>query len=180
MKLNWSHWLYTLLKTVIGGVAATGSAWLGTLVGNQVDGNIPVLQFNQLWSVLLSSSILNLFFFLKQSPLPEDEDAKKTSPLPLLLLLGFIAIGLSGCASFTTTQTDVSSYDNEGRTTRTITTKATATTLFESKSALANFKASQTDKTQAASVGSLNQESNATNTVNDAAVFLGTLIKSAK
>lgn len=75
MKLKWSHWLYTLGKTVIGGVASSGAAWLGTLVGNQVDQSIHVLQLNQLWSVLLSSSLLNLFFFLKQSPLPEDAEA---------------------------------------------------------------------------------------------------------
>mgnify|MGYP000864621076 CR=1 FL=1 len=102
MKLNWSHWFYTLLKTVIGGVAATGSAWLGTLVGNQVDNAIPVLQFNQLWSVLLSSTLLNLFFFLKQSPLPEDDDAKPSPPsasrLGLFLLCGFLSFCLMGCA----------------------------------------------------------------------------------
>lgn len=76
MKLDWSHWTYTLAKTVIGGAAGTGAAWLGTLIGNQVDANIHVLQLNQLWSVLLSSVLLNLFFFLKQSPLPEDEEQK--------------------------------------------------------------------------------------------------------
>jgi hypothetical protein len=108
MKLNWSHWFYTLLKTVIGGVAATGSAWLGTLVGNQVDQAIPVLQFNQLWSVLLSSTLLNLFFFLKQSPLPEDTDANPPNPpsasrLVLLLIWGLLSFGLlplgMGCRS---------------------------------------------------------------------------------
>lgn len=87
---------------------------------------------------------------------------------------------LAGCAQFSTTQTDTSITNKDGTTTRTVTTKATATTFLESKSALANFKASQTDKTQAASVGSLSQESNATNAINDAAVFLGTVIKTAK
>lgn len=88
------------------------------------------------------------------------------------------AIALCGCANFSTRQTD-ESYEN-GQLIRRVTTTASACTLIESKSQLANFKASQTDKTQGASVGSLSQESNATNSVNDAAVFLGTLIKSAK
>jgi|SRR6478736_3589981 len=95
------------------------------------------------------------------------------SLIPLAAILA-----LTGCARFTTNQTDAS-YEN-GKLVRQVTTKATSTTFIESKSQLTNFKASQTDKTQAATVGSLNQESNATNAVNDAAVFLGTLIKAAK
>lgn len=73
-----------------------------------------------------------------------------------------VALATVGCAHFTTKQTDVS-YE-EGKQVREITTKASATTLWESKSSLANFKASQTDKTQSANVGSLNQESGGTNT----------------
>ena len=69
-----------------------------------------------------------------------------------------MALALVGCARFTTTQTDVSPE-------RTITTKATAWTFGTSRSALANFRASQTDKTQGASVGSLSQESSGTNVV---------------
>lgn len=101
MKLNWNHWFYTLLKTVIGGAAAAGSAWLATVVGNQVDTGIPVLQFKQLWAVLLSSTLLNLFFFLKQSPLPEDTDENKPSAPPVGVWLLFwcgLALFLSGCA----------------------------------------------------------------------------------
>lgn len=77
------------------------------------------------------------------------------------LFLGLVL--LTGCAQFTTTQTDLS-YE-KGQPQRQITTRATARTFFESKSALANFKATQTDKTQSANVGSLNQESGGTNTV---------------
>jgi len=69
-------------------------------------------------------------------------------------------VALCGCAHFTTKQTDV----RNGETT-TITTKVTGWTFFDSKSQLANFKASQTEKTQGASVGSLTQESSGTNTV---------------
>lgn len=74
-------------------------------------------------------------------------------------LLSIAALLLTcGCARFTTVQTDVSPE-------RTITTRASAWTLGTSKSALANFKASQTDKTQGASVGALSQETSGTNAV---------------
>jgi len=67
-----------------------------------------------------------------------------------------------GCARFTTTQSDTS-YDDLGKPLRTITTRASAVTFFEAKSALASFKATQTDKTQTAIVGGLNQEASSTN-----------------
>jgi len=79
-----------------------------------------------------------------------------------LLLAGTVTLlALTGCARFTTTQNDTS-YEN-GQPTRTITTRATASTFYESGSALANFKAGQTDKSQTATVGSLNQTSSSTN-----------------
>jgi hypothetical protein len=54
--------------------------------------------------------------------------------------------------------------DNGGtNTTRTVTTRASAYTLFSAKSSLATWKASQTDKTQGASVGGLEMQG-ATNT----------------
>jgi hypothetical protein len=72
-------------------------------------------------------------------------------------------LALPSCARFTTTQTDVSTLDEKGKPTRTITTKATASTFFEGRSALAKFKAIQTDKSQSASVGELSQETTGTN-----------------
>lgn len=105
MKLDWSHWVYTLLKTVIGGVAGAGSAWLGTLVGSQIDSSIRTLDLRQLGFVLLSSTLLNLFFFLKQSPLPEDNDKTPSSTvkLPLILLTALLSFGamatFTGCTT---------------------------------------------------------------------------------
>lgn len=91
---------------------------------------------------------------------------KPIPPAVMVFVLAALSIGLGGCARFTTKQTDLS-YDDQGNPTRSVTTKATAWTLIEGKSALASFKATQTDKSQSASVGSLNQESSAlsTNTV---------------
>lgn len=85
---------------------------------------------------------------------------------------------LTGCAQFSTTQTDVS-YE-KGQKTREITTRASTITFIANKSELAKFKATQTDKTQSASVGALNQEMNATNAIVDAGLFLGSVIKAAK
>jgi hypothetical protein len=56
---------------------------------------------------------------------------------------------------------------------------ATATTLFESKSALANFKATQTDKTQSASVGSLEQQASVSNSLEQAGAFIGAIARAA-
>jgi predicted Fe-S protein YdhL (DUF1289 family) len=75
-------------------------------------------------------------------------------------LLIVVAVALSycsGCARFSTTQTEVR---NEA--TVTITTKAQAWTLFSSKSALAKWKAEQSEGTQGASVGSLEQQADST------------------
>lgn len=85
-------------------------------------------------------------------------------PIRIVALVA-IAFGAfsTGCARFATTQTDTS-YD-KGQPTRTITTRATAHTLFSAKSALANFKATQTDKSQGASVGGLTQETSGSNAV---------------
>lgn len=79
--------------------------------------------------------------------------------MKLLFLAGLL---LTGCARFTTVQEDTS-YDPNGKPLRKITTRASAWTAGESKSALSSFKASQTDKTQSATVGGLNLESSDTN-----------------
>lgn len=73
------------------------------------------------------------------------------------------ALALAGCARFKTTQIDERKAP-DGQVTK-ISTVVSASTLFTSKSQLANFKASQTEKQQGASVGSLTQETSGTNAV---------------
>jgi hypothetical protein len=75
MKLQYDKWLYGLLQATIGGAAASGSAWMGTAVGHAISDKIPVLDWRTMGFVLLTSTITNLFFFLKQSPLPAIEDS---------------------------------------------------------------------------------------------------------
>lgn len=72
MKLKWDKWFYTLGQTVIGGAASAGAAWLGTVIGNQVDASLQPMNLKQLGVVLATSTALHLFFFLKQSPLPPE------------------------------------------------------------------------------------------------------------
>ena len=74
------------------------------------------------------------------------------------LLLG------SGCSSFRTSQSD-SRYNEKTGEITTITTKASSFTFFDSKSSLAKWKATQSEKSQGAEVGGLEQETSGTNTV---------------
>lgn len=93
-------------------------------------------------------------------------------------VLGILALLVfTGCARFVTSQSDTS-YEN-GLPLRTVTTKAKALTFWESRSALANFKATQTDKTQSASVGALNQETTSSNAVALAERVIGAAVKAA-
>jgi hypothetical protein len=78
--------------------------------------------------------------------------------------IAFIAaFALAGCARFKTTQIDERKAP-DGQITK-VSTTVSASTLFTSRSQLANFKASQTEKSQGASVGALTQESSGTNAV---------------
>jgi hypothetical protein len=73
------RWFYNMGQAVIGGVAAAGSAWLGTAAAHAVSSTIAVMDWNSFGAVLLTSSVTNLFFFLKQSPLPPMEDTTFTT-----------------------------------------------------------------------------------------------------
>ncbi len=74
----------------------------------------------------------------------------------LSLSLCVAALLLCGCARFSTTQTDLR-YEN-GKPSTAITTRATAYTLFSSRSDLARWKATQSEKSQGAEVGGLSQQ----------------------
>lgn len=74
-----------------------------------------------------------------------------------------LALALAGCAGFNTTQTDERKL-TDGSYTK-ITTRVKSHTLFTSKSDLSKFRATQTEKSQGAEVGSLGQSSSGTNAV---------------
>lgn len=100
-------------------------------------------------------------------------------PLLAIILFGLILLIIlsSGCARFHTVQIDTSYDGDTQKPARTITTKVSAWTCFSAKSELAKFAATQTDKTQSAKVGSLNQESTETNLFNALGAGIGTALK---
>ena len=73
MKLDWGVWAYGLLNAVIGGTATTVSAWLGIAGAKAAGLDVSVMNFTALGSILVSAAITNLFFYLRQSPLPTIE-----------------------------------------------------------------------------------------------------------
>jgi len=85
----------------------------------------------------------------------------KTKQNAVWAVVMLACLAVSGCANFSTVQTD-RRFDESGNVTTEVTTKAKATTFFASKSSLANWKASQTEKTQGAEVGTLEQEASGT------------------
>ena len=92
-----------------------------------------------------------------------------------LLILTMVLAGLTGCAVFTTTQTD----SRDEKTTKII-TKASGWTFFSSKSELATWSAAQTEKTQGAKVGGLQQISSVdSNTITAIAAGVVEAIKAA-
>jgi len=81
-------------------------------------------------------------------------------------LLPLIAAAfLTGCATYTTKQSDISPE-------RSITTEVTVRTFWDSNSQLANSAATQTDKSQSAKLGTLNQTSTSTNITEQLEILL--------
>jgi hypothetical protein len=99
-------------------------------------------------------------------------DAMRRGSASMILLFGAVLVGLvTGCASFVTDQRDITyeAITNGTKTasvpTREIRTRAKARTFWDAKSALARFRASQTDKSQTATVGELGMETSGTNAI---------------
>lgn len=82
-----------------------------------------------------------------------------------LLASVLLALLFAGCATYTTTQRDVSPE-------RTIETRVSVSTFWDSNSQLANSKAIQTDKSQSASLGTLNQTTTSTNITEQLEILL--------
>ena len=74
LKSRIEGWFYGMGQCIIGGAAAAGSAWMGLSMAKSVGMDVPVLNWKSLGMILLTSSLSNLFFFLKQSPLPPKSD----------------------------------------------------------------------------------------------------------
>lgn len=93
------------------------------------------------------------------------EASMRYASLLRTLICAAVVVLCAGCASFSTTQEDLSYDEFTGAATRKIVTRAASRTFFDAKSQLARFKATQTDKSQSAQVGELGQETSGTNAV---------------
>lgn len=148
--------LLGLFKMLIADIPAKWLPILAPIIGIALDQLLQLLGLysaNPLIAIALGSAGVGI------REIKDQLGKAHLSALFLLLGLSFFA----GCAQFVTTQKDISYEAKTGQKTREIITQAKARTLLDAKSELAKFKASQTDKTQSASVGSLSQESGATN-----------------
>jgi hypothetical protein len=91
-----------------------------------------------------------------------------------LPLIGFLVLA-TGCARFNSTVTERTLPDGSNERV----TVVRAVTLFDSKSELAKLSSGQTDKSQKVSIGSLNQESSATNAVALIESVIGAAVRAA-
>ena len=93
-----------------------------------------------------------------------------------LIIWTLLTLGLAtGCARFKSTITECTAPD--GTVERVTVVKAG--TLFDSKSELAKLSSGQTDKSQKVSIGSLTQESSATNSASFAESIVGAAVRAA-
>lgn len=67
-------WLRGLIGGIIAGAANAGSGFLGMTGAHAVGVDVPSLNLKSLWVLLLTSGLLAAFLYLKQSPLPPDDD----------------------------------------------------------------------------------------------------------
>lgn len=163
-------WLFGLTIAIVTG-SLGGLSMLGAREGK--------INWIVVLSVLAGTILKDLTLWKQQHPVESIEDTEINrfrkdggfiTPRWLAVLGWIVIVGglvwfAVGCASFSTTQTDERTNETTGEKT-TVTTRAKSRTFFDSKSKLADFKATQTEKSQSASVGSLSQESSGSNTVN--------------
>jgi hypothetical protein len=107
-------WLKKAIAAAVTGFSSAVLSALGTVAADSVGLNVPALTLKQLGVVALVGGGVGLLAYLKQSPVPPDEEEPPTTPkLPLLLLLIGMA-GLVGCQ--TVEQREVTAYRAIGST----------------------------------------------------------------
>lgn len=73
-KLEWGVWWRGLLSSFIMGGATACSSWLGIVAAKAVGINVPTLDLKALGVIFLSGALTNLFSYLRQSPIPPEEE----------------------------------------------------------------------------------------------------------
>lgn len=74
MRTPAKKWLHGLIGGIIGGAATTGSAWLAMAGAHSAGIDVPVLNWKALLVILCSGALTSAFAYLKQSPLPPEDD----------------------------------------------------------------------------------------------------------
>jgi hypothetical protein len=72
MTKNVKHWLAGLISSVAGAVSAPS----GALIADQISGNVHNYGLDALLSMSIGPAAVALFAYLKQKPLPDDEEPK--------------------------------------------------------------------------------------------------------
>lgn len=78
-KLDWRHWAYGLFSGVIGGAATGGGSFTAIALAHAVTPKINLMDLNQLAMVCIAGGLTNAFAYLKQSPLPKEEESVTTT-----------------------------------------------------------------------------------------------------
>jgi hypothetical protein len=74
MRTSEKKWFRGLVGGVISASASAGSSFLGMAGAHGIGIDVPLLNWKSLGVLLLTSGLLSAFLFLKQSPLPPDDD----------------------------------------------------------------------------------------------------------
>lgn len=78
---SWRVWAHGLFAALIGGGATSAYAWLGMTGAKAIGLDVPILNFKAVGVIFISGALTNVLAYLKQSPLPkEDEDTTETKP----------------------------------------------------------------------------------------------------
>lgn len=77
MKLGWSKWVYGLASGAISGLANSLLSALGVGAANGIGVNVPTLDLKQLAIITMVGGAIGAGLYLKQSPVPPDEEEPK-------------------------------------------------------------------------------------------------------
>ena len=101
MRLKARQWLRGLIGGIVGGGANAALASLSLAGAHAVGVDVRPLDFEQVGVVFLSGSVIGLLLYLKQSPIPPEDDPLPPDPaarhplgrlpLPLLAVAGLVA-----------------------------------------------------------------------------------------
>lgn len=80
MKLlkSWRVWLHGLGAAVIGGGASAAGSWAGMAAAKSAGVDVPALNLKALGILFGSGALTSALAYLKQSPLPKDEENAPT------------------------------------------------------------------------------------------------------